>query len=119
MPLSFAPVNGLVAALNTAEVRATVDPSDLNVPGAWVTVEGIQAANLAGSVTLLCAIYLVAPDQDYQRAMDALAEMYNKTVPGVLTPDGPVVPQGIILPDTTTALPALRVPVNLQESDYA
>lgn len=111
--LTFQPVTDLVDLLEEAEVRATVDPSDLNLPGAWVTVESIQAANLAGTVRLGCAVYLVAPDQDYQRAMEALADLYNRVVPGVLTPDGPTVLQGVILPDTTTALPALRVPVNL------
>lgn len=113
MEFTFAPVDALVTALVAAGVRSTVDPSDLNTPGAWVTVEGIQAANLAGTHRLLCAVYLVAGDQDYRRAMTALADLYNLAIPGVLLPDGPVVPQGVILPGDTTPLPALRVPVHL------
>ncbi len=112
MSLSFAPVHDLVAALEAGEVRATVDPSDLNTPGAWVTVEAIQGVNLAGTLRLEAVIYLIVGDQDYMRAMDALAALYNATL-AVVDPDGPVTPQGVILPDTSTPLPALRVPVFL------
>lgn len=111
--LDFQPVVDLAASLEAAGVRASLDPSDVNLPGAWVTVETIQAGNLRGTLILGCVVYLIAPDQDYRRALEALAAAYNLTVPGVLTPDGPVVPQGVILPDTSTPLPALRVPVNL------
>lgn len=113
--LDFTPLVDLAADLEAAEVRASLDPADVNLPGAWITVESIQAGNLAGTLILGCVVYLIAPDQDYRRAMEALAELYNKVVgpTAVLTPDGPVVPQGVILPDTSTPLPALRVPVNL------
>lgn len=113
MDLTFAPVTDLVTALQAAQVRASVDPAEVNLPGAWVTVEGIQAASLGGHHRLLCAVYLIAPDQDYGRAMNALADLYNAAIPAVLLPDGPVVPQGVILPGDTTPLPALRVPVHL------
>ncbi len=115
MALDFTPLVELTEALEAAGVRSSLDPSDLNLPGAWVTVESIQAANLAGSLTLGTVVYLIAPDQDYRRAMEALADLYNRAVgpTAVVTPDGPVVPQGVILPDTSTPLPALRVPVNI------
>ena len=115
--LTWGPLNVLVDALRAADVRADLDPSSLNLPAAWVTVEGIQAANVAGDTTLLAVVYLIVPDQDYGRALADLADLYNLVVPGVLRPDGQVVPQGVILPDSTTPLPALRVPVNLYESE--
>lgn len=115
--LTFGPVEALVAALRAAGVRADMDPSNLNLPAAWVTVEGIQAANLRTDVAIYVAVYLIAPDQDYGRALEALADLFNLAVPGVFSPDGQTVPQGVILPDSSTPLPALRVPVRLYESE--
>lgn len=112
MPLSFAPVTALVDALVAAGVRATLNPADLNLPAAWVNVETIRALTVDGSLQLEVAVYLIAPDGDYTVAYDTLAELYNATAT-VLSPDGPVTPQGVVLPGTSTALPALRVPVNL------
>lgn len=115
--LTWAPVTALVDALRAAGVRADLDPASLNLPAAWVTVEGLQAANVRHDLALDVAVYLIAPDQDYARALEDLADLFNSTVPEVLTPDGQVVPQGVILPDSSTPLPALRVPVRLYESE--
>lgn len=115
--LTWQPVLDLVNALRAAGVRADLDPASLNLPAAWVTVEGLQAANLRRDIACDVAVYLIAPDQDYTRALEDLAAMFNLVVPGVLIPDGRVAPQGVILPDSTTALPALRVPVRLHESE--
>lgn len=115
--LTWQPVLDLVTALQAADVRADLDPAALNLPAAWVTVEGLQAANVARDLALDVAVYLIAPDQDYARALEDLAELFNRVVPGVLVPDGRVVPQGVVLPDSSTPLPALRVPVRLYESE--
>lgn len=111
--LDFAPLVDLVTALEAAEVRAALDPAQLNLPGAWVTLESVQATNVARDLKLWAVVYLITADQDYHRALDALAVMFNQVVPDVFTPDGPVVPQGVILPDSSTPLPGLRVPVRL------
>lgn len=114
--LTFGPLLALVESLNAAGVRAALDPSDVNVPGAWVTVEGIQAETLDGSLRVEAVVYLIVGDQDYLRALEDLADLHNATLT-VLSPDGKVVPQGVILPSTPTPLPALRVPVYLYESE--
>ncbi len=111
--LDFAPLQTLADAIVDAEVRATLDPAALNTPGAWVTLGEARTATLSGSTRLSAVVYLVVDDTDYRRALDGLADLYNTLVPDVLTPDGPVVPQGVLLPDSTTPLPGLRVPVNL------
>lgn len=115
MPLDFAPLVDLVETLNGLdEVRATLDPGELNTPGVWVTLEQVTVANLRHDSRVSAVLYLVAQDQDYQRAYLALQTIYNAIVPAVLTPDGPVTPQGLLLPqDPSNPLPALRVPVNL------
>lgn len=107
----------LVDLLEAAEVRATMDPAEVNVPGAWVTLDGFQVTNLRGATAVDVAVYLIVGDQDTRRALDSLADLYAKVVPGVLRPDGRVVAQGVLLPDSSTALPALKVPVRLYESE--
>lgn len=115
MALTFGSVDDLLTALRSQEVRAEVDPSDLNLPGAWVSVERIRAVTVAGDLRLEVSVYLIVPDRDHRRAMGSLADLYNQVIPGTLTPDGPVVPTAVVLPDDPTPLPALRVPLFLHE----
>lgn len=107
----------VVDALVAVDLRAAQDPAEVNAPGAWVTWEGFQVANLRGSMRHLLAVYLVVGDQDWRRASKALADLYNQAVPAAITPDGPVVPQSVILPGSPTELPALRVPVHYTETE--
>lgn len=113
--LTFGPVEQLVDLLNAVEgVRATQNPADLTPPGVWVTVDAVNPLTVGGQLQLECSVWLVVGDADYRRAFTKLAELYNKVTTIGLVPDGPVVPQGLILPGTpSTPLPALRVPVNL------
>lgn len=113
MPLSVAPLRDLVDLLRAAGVRADLDPANVNLPGAWVTLEGFQAANLTRDHRLLAVVWLLVPDTDASRALEALADLFNQVVPALLIPDGQVNVQGVQLPDTTTVLPGLRVPVHL------
>lgn len=117
MDLSFKCLVDLVATIQAAGLRASLDPGDLSVPGVWVTCDGVLAANLARDYQVSAVLYLVTDDRDYRRSLESLADMFNVLVPTVLVPDGPVVPQGVLMPDTSTPLPALRVPVILNESE--
>lgn len=111
--LDFANLDQLVAVLRGAGMSASVNPEDVNLPGAWVTVEGIRTLTVDHQLQLACVVYLVAADADYARAYAQLAELYNQAIPAALTPDDVVVPQGVVLPGNSTPMPALRVPVNL------
>ncbi len=113
MALSMAPLQNLVELLQAGGLRATLDPASVNLPGAWVTLEGFQAANLARDHRLLAVVWLLVPDTDARRALEALADLFNQVVPSILVPDGQVNVQGVQLPDTTTVVPGLRVPVHL------
>lgn len=113
MSLSFTPLTQLAQLLTDAGVSASTNPEDVTLPGAWVTVEGIRQLTMDGALQLECVVYLVSGDTDHLRAYEALAELYNTIVPSSLVPDGVVVPQGVVMPGNSTAMPALRVPVNL------
>lgn len=109
------PVSDLVALLVGADIQASTDPADLNVPAAWVNLDSIDVVNVAGDLELRCRVFLIAPDTSPLRAMEILADLYTR-VRQVLSPDGPVVTQGVVMPGDPTPLPALSVPVNLYTS---
>lgn len=111
--LSFAPVQQLVDLLVGAGLSASTNPEDVNLPGAWVTVEGVRALTVDGALQLECVIYLVTGEQDYARAYGQLAELYNLAHGAGVEPDGLVVPQGVVMPGPPVPMPALRVPINL------
>lgn len=113
MDLTFEPIANLVTMLQEAGMDAAQDPSDLNLPGVWVTVEGIDPVTLDGSWQLDTVLFLIAPDIDHGRAAELLAELFNQLTALGVTPDGIVRPQGVIMPGDPTPLPALRFPLHL------
>lgn len=107
-----APFQQLVELLEGAGVQASLDPADLNVPAVWIALDSVAQANLAGRLELRCLLFLIVGDADTTRAMASLGQLHAKVLQ-VITPDGPVVTQGVVMPGDPTPLPALRVPVNL------
>jgi len=115
MDLSFAPVDQLVQLCKQLDppLGVSMDPAEVNPGrGGWLALDEVRAANLAGQLELRCSLFLIAPDTGPGRALGTLAGMLNR-LRTVVRPDGPVVPQGVVLPDSPTPLPALRVPVYL------
>lgn len=113
--LDFAPVDQLVQLCAELDppLGVSMDPAEVNPGrGGWLALDEIRATNLAGQLELRCSLYLIAPDVDPRRALVKLAPMLNR-LRTVVRPDGPVVPQGVVLPDSPTPMPALRVPVHL------
>jgi hypothetical protein len=111
--LDFAPLTQLAQLLVAAGMSASVNPEDVNVPGAWVTCDNIRRLPVGGDIQLECVVYLVAAQGDYATSYDQLAELYNQATAAGVYPDGPVSTQGLVLPDNPQPYPALRVPVNL------
>lgn len=113
--LTLAPVEELVqlCAQLDPPLGVSMDPAQVNPGrGAWLALDEVRVTNLAGQLQLRCSLFLIAPDLDPQRALAKLAPMLN-TLRTVVQPDGPVTPQGVVMPDSPTPLPALRVPVYL------
>ena len=110
--LDSAPMQALVDLLRAADLSADLDPADVNLPGCWLALDRVGHANMAGTLRLECQLYLIAPDADPRRALDALGQLHH-TVLSVLDPDGPVTTQGVVMPGDPTPLPALVVPVYL------
>lgn len=111
-PMTTAPFTELIDALAEAEVVASLDPATLNLPGAWIALDQLRPVNVAGGLRLQCQVVLICGDRDPLRAIETLGDLYDK-VSTVLTPDGPVVSQGVVMPGDPTPLPGLSVPVYL------
>lgn len=110
--LTFTPVAELVELITATGLQASQDPAELNLPGAWVTVDQVVPSTLEGGWEVKALVFLIVQDNDYARASDQLADAFNK-LHTVIDPDGPITPQGVIMPGDPTPLPALRVPVSL------
>lgn len=116
--LNFDDLDALIALLKAADpghelIRSvSVDPSEVNVPGIWVAVEGIGPHTFAG-VTIRTTLYLIVPDGDIRRVLTKLADMFNLVRPALPGPHDPATRAGVVLPSSTTPLPALAVPFNL------
>lgn len=110
--LTAAPITELVELLKGADVQASMDAAELNLPAVWIALDGVAQANLAGQLELRCRLFLIAPDTDPLRALEHLGKLHAKVM-AVITPDGPITTQGVVLPSDPTPLPALSVPLNL------
>lgn len=108
----LAEVQGFLDALNTAGVRATIDPAKVNTPGVWLRLGLLDGDTLASS-TLRADAVLIVPDTTDEAALAMLAEMYDAVL-ALVDADGPARWQGTILPGPDlTALPSLVVPVQI------
>lgn len=114
MPTTLTParVEALLTLLAEADVPTTVDSAKITVPGAWLTIDTIRRANVAGDYRYGCSLYLITGDTDTTRVLESLLAELTKVLT-VLTPDGEVVATRVVRDADPTPLPALRVPVNL------
>lgn len=111
--LDLTAVEELAQRLRDAGLSASADPAEVNTPGVWVTLDTLAPVTVDDSWELVCACFLVCGDLPYPQAYASLQELYTSLAAAGVTPDGPVTHQGLVLPDSPTVLPALRVPVNL------
>lgn len=95
----------LVDEITELGIPATLDPRDLEAPGAIVELAEIGGDNiLCGAVAARANVYLVAPNNGRPIATQTLLNMYDKVADlttGAQTAD-------LALPDTSP-LPALKL----------
>jgi hypothetical protein len=120
--VDFTNLDQLAADLAAADpelIRSvSVDPSEVQVPGGWLRVDGVGPHTL-GAVTLRATLHLIVPEGDVRRRLTMLAAAYNAAKPvlddlGADVGDADSV--GVILPGSSTPLPALAIPVAILTS---
>jgi hypothetical protein len=96
---------------------SSIDPAEVNPPAAvYVQPRAIDALTLGGGGRLLVWLYLIVPDVEAAQALsmldDGLAGLLDLDLD--LAEDTPIdLNAAIVLPHTTTPLPAYRVAVHL------
>lgn len=114
--LDFGNLDDLVELLKDAGIRSVdTDESKINAPGVWIRLDTIRQTQLTG-LTLGLTLFLVVGDTDKRRALKGLQDLWNEVIPVLAAiggPTGPTTRAGLILPGSTTPLPALAVPLDL------
>lgn len=105
-------LTNMASRLTAAGVPASVDPTTIPVPGAWVTVDQLQADRLGGEWTASAAVYLLARDTGHTAAVATLGELLDKTV-DALPATTTAVPDSLALPGLAGPVPAMRVTTQL------
>lgn len=101
-----AELDALAERLTAAGVRAATDPTQVPVPGAWVTVDTLTAERLCGDWTATAAVYLVARDTGHTAAVTDLMTMLD-TLAEVAPTTREARPDTVTLPGHAGPLPAL------------
>jgi hypothetical protein len=109
----------LVTALRDAGLNADLDAQNLTPPAVWVQLESIAHSILSGGMVLRCRLYAIVGDGPTGTVLDNLDALYE-TVLDVVTPntDTDTTVAGVVLPDTSTPLPALQLTVDLPTTPY-
>lgn len=102
----------LTATVAERGIRTTMDPRNVDPPGALVDLDRIGGDDLlCGRLTATATVYLIATDDDHPSALNTLLTMYDKVAD--LTTGAEAVT--FALPDLPE-LPALKLsPIQLEE----
>ena len=113
--VSLAKLDELAAQLEAVDgIRsASTDPAKISTPGVFVQCGPITIDKLDDGYTIEAQLRLVVADNGLVRSRDALIELLNKVLT-VVDPDGPMTPQGVLLPGNPASLPGLTVPVLIE-----
>lgn len=93
-----------------APLRVVTERTKINPPCAYVALSGVPEVYLAGNVEVAWSVYLVANATDESRSVDELGDLLEVILPR-LAPAGDIEFVGVSVPEHSTPLPALRVPV--------
>lgn len=97
-------------ALQEAGLAVTVDPRQVEVPGAYIGIDRLRWLTLGGATELDLTVWLVAPDNgDHLVALSALLELAGPALDWTSDTDMPMVT--LELPDRS--LPALQLTTKL------
>lgn len=100
-------LDAVVEALRSAGIRASTDPRNLRLPGAWVTVHDITDPTLCGGLTIRADVCLITGDSGAPLNLDKLGQLLDAAVT-VLTLDEPARP-ATVTPPGMAPCPALVI----------
>lgn len=97
-------------------IPADLDPAKVRAPGVWLRLDGFTPDSLHG-LTINTTLHPVVGEADRTRATTAVADLFNRVKAKLraagLEVYGQVTPARLILPGSSTPLPALAVPLDI------
>ena len=104
----------IVSELRRVGVRASTDPSKVQIPGAWVSATQIDHNRLCGGGEMTVSVYLVAPDRPAPVAHGILSGLLAKAL-GVIDPTEPTATgEAVVLSQSSQPLPTYRMTTTIE-----
>lgn len=103
----------IVEDLAGVGITATIDPAEIEVPGAWVTAREVDDFTIGGGGTVTVDVYLIAPDVMPRDAMDMLSSLGMQAL-AVLDVEQMTTNDSIQLPDGGRPKPAFRITTKVE-----
>lgn len=111
--MDFAAAAANVAAvLETVDIPASVDPAEVTLPGAWISLREVADFTLCGG-TVLVDIYLIAPDTMPRDALRILSELTAAAMT-VFDVEQLTTNDAIALPDGGRPKPAFKITTKIE-----
>ena len=96
--------------VESAGIRAVIDPRDINPPCAWVTVDQVRDNVLAFNPEVDVAVLLIVPDTGHRIALSALSGLLDQLLSAArFVVDQPIEPESVTLPSGGSPLPAFKL----------
>lgn len=103
----------VIRALEGAEIPATIDPAEVELPGAWVAANAVDVFTAGGGALVTVDVYLIAPDVMPRDAMDILSDLATRAL-DVLDAESLSTNDGVQLPDGGRPKPAFKLTTKVE-----
>lgn len=101
------------AALATVDIPSSVDPAEVQVPGAWISVAEVDLFTIGGGGTVVVDVYLIAPDTMPRQALAILGELAGLAL-SVLSVERMTTNDALQLPDGGRPMPAFKLTTKVE-----
>lgn len=95
--------------LTTIGIPATVDPTAIRLPGAWIAIDRIDSEVVGNHIAIDVAVYLTCADRGTTRALDALSEMLDTVLADLGQSPTSVSIEALSLPQYGAEIPAFKL----------
>jgi hypothetical protein len=101
-------LDDMVEHLRSHDIRAATDPAQVNLPGVWVWLAGIDPNRLDGNGDVRLQLNLITADLEARTVLMQLDELLGQVL-DVVDSEGDIIPVSVVLPGTPNTLPGLQL----------
>lgn len=105
-----AALDEVVTHLVANDISASTDPTEVNLPGVWVSAGTVSPDLLDGNGHVNVDLHMVVPQVLYPDVLVMLGELMAKVM-DCIDLFGDIIPESIVWPDTPAQLPAYRATI--------